>query len=598
MESKKNITLFKFIIKHILHYPIAFFFIFFLYGALALERVYFPYLFGNIIDIMNSGIDKANWWANMKLPIITILSITLGMDVIFRIQELITEYYIPRFKANIRREAFEYTMHHSSRFFSENHTGSIAGKINSLTDNIFQIVSKVYNVFAPIGLTILIAMFTVFFINFKIGLVYCVWCFCHFGFTVLSTDWLKNVWEKAAEKNNNVQGKIVDSINNILNVRLFSKQRDELQYYKKYEDENVKYSFYAGVVGIKIRFVLSLIAFFGLGLVTYYTIIGWRDSLITSGEVAAVFAIFVNSVLMLWWLSYELIFFYMEIGVASQAMSLLNEEHEIKNQEDAKDLVIKDDSVKIEFRDVSFHYKGGQEFFKNLNIIILPGQKVGLVGFSGAGKTTFANLIMREFDLSGGQILIDNQDIKTVTLKSLRDNISYITQDINMFHRSVRENIAFSTDVIEDEAIYTATRYASAHDFIEKLDKKYDTIVGEKGAKLSGGQKQRISIARAFLKDAPIIILDEATSALDSVTERQIKDAINFVSKNKTTLIIAHRLSTLRDVDRILVFESGKIIEDGSHGELIQKENGYYKSLWESQNEYFEEDDTIENDLE
>ena len=587
MIQKRKTTLFKFILNHLKKYPVAFFFIFSLYGTLALERVYFPYLFGNIIDIMNSGINRENWWDLMKTPIITMLVVTFGMDMLFRIQEVLTEYYIPRFKANIRREAFEYSMNHSNRFFAENHAGSVAGKINNLAQCSFQIISKIYGVLSPIILTVIIAGITILWMNIKIGFVYSIWAVVHIGYTVLSSKILEKVWEESAEKTNVVQGKIVDSINNILNVRLFVRQKKELDYYQKYENENINFSFKAGLVGVKVKTILSFIAFLGLGAITYTIIFEWRQNAITTGEVASIFAIFINSILLVWWLSYEIIFFYMEVGQASQALTLLNEEHEVKNVLNAKDLVVSSENSVIEFKDVNFCY-GDKIFFQNMNIKINAGEKIGLVGFSGAGKTTFANLIMREFDILSGEILINGQNIKDVTLSSLKENISYITQDVNMFHRSVKENIAFGMENLEDESVCKASEYACATDFIDKLENKYDTIVGEKGAKLSGGQKQRISIARAFLKDAPIIILDEATSALDSVTEKKIKDAINLVSKNKTTIIIAHRLSTLKDVDRILVFENGKIIEDGNHAELLSKDEGYYKKLWDSQNDYYE----------
>jgi ATP-binding cassette subfamily B protein len=587
MIKKKQFTLFKFILKHLKKYPVAFFFIFSLYGTLALERVYLPYLFGNIIDIMNSAIDKENWWNLMRNPIITTIVATLGMDMLFRIQELLTEYYIPRFKANIRREVFEYSINHSSRFFAENHAGSVAGKINNLSQSSFQIISKLYSVLSPIILTIIIAGITILFMNMVIGLVYSIWAIIHIGYTVLSSKTLEQMWEESAEKTNVVQGKISDSINNIMNVRLFMRQKNELDYYQKYENENIDYSFKAGLFGVKVKAILSFIAFVGLCTITYTIIFEWRKDYITTGEVASIFAIFINSILLAWWLSYEIIFFYMDVGQASQAMTLLNENHEIENALNAKNLVVSRLNSVIEFKNVNFSY-GDKLFFQNMNIKINTGEKIGLVGFSGAGKTTFANLIMREFDIISGEILINGHNIKNVTLSSLKESISYITQDVNMFHRSVKENIAFGIENPNNESILKASEYACAKDFIDKLENKYDTIIGEKGAKLSGGQKQRISIARAFLKDAPIIILDEATSALDSVTEKKIRDAINLISKNKTTIIIAHRLSTLKDVDRILVFENGNIIEDGSHAELLSKEKGYYKRLWDSQNDYYE----------
>ena len=236
----------------------------------------------------------------------------------------------------------------------------------------------------------------------------------------------------------------------------------------------------------------------------------------------------------------------------------------------------------IQFDHVDFSYKNTNPLFKNKSIIIPPGQKVGLVGYSGGGKTTFVNLILRLYDINGGRILIDGQDIATVTQDSLRAHIGMIPQDSSLFHRTLMDNIRYGrTDATEAE-VNDAAKRAHAHEFIEQLPDGYASLVGERSIKLSGGQRQRIAIARAMLKNAPILILDEATSALDSVTEHVIQIAINDLMRDKTSLVIAHRLSTLLHMDRILVFDKGKIVEDGTHNELLTKA-GVYKTLWDAQ---------------
>jgi ATP-binding cassette subfamily B protein len=247
---------------------------------------------------------------------------------------------------------------------------------------------------------------------------------------------------------------------------------------------------------------------------------------------------------------------------------------------DAKDIhIIKGE---IQFDHVSFTYKNTKTLFKDKSVTISPGQKVGLVGYSGGGKTTFVNLILRLYDVDNGCIQIDGQDIATVTQDSLRAHIGMIPQDSSLFHRSLMENIRYGrTDATDDEVIEAAKR-AHAHEFIEQLPEGYASLVGERGIKLSGGQRQRIAIARAMLKNAPILILDEATSALDSVTEHVIQVAITDLMQGKTSLVIAHRLSTLLHMDRILVFDKGKIVEDGTHSELLAKA-GLYKTLWDAQ---------------
>jgi ATP-binding cassette subfamily B protein len=240
------------------------------------------------------------------------------------------------------------------------------------------------------------------------------------------------------------------------------------------------------------------------------------------------------------------------------------------------------DKGEISFKNVQFHYKGATPLFESMNITIHAGQKVDLVGYSGSGKTSFVNLILRLFDINGGQILIDNQDISKVTQDSLRENIGMIPQDPSLFHRSLAENIRYGKPHASDVEVIDAAKRAHAHEFIEKLPNGYESLVGERGVKLSGGQRKRVAIARAILKNAPILILDEATSQLDSVNENYIQKSLHELMAGKTTIVIAHRLSTLLHMDRILVFDAEKIVEDGTHGELLAK-SSLYKTLWDAQ---------------
>ena len=260
---------------------------------------------------------------------------------------------------------------------------------------------------------------------------------------------------------------------------------------------------------------------------------------------------------------------FKEIGITQAALSLLSTPHEIVDVPGAKDLQLT--KGEIHFKNVSFHYQPKNKVFHDKSLTISPGQKVGLVGPSGAGKSTFANLIMRLYDLNSGQIMIDGQDISKVSQDSLHRQIAMIPQDPTLFHRSLMENIRYGRLEASDEEVIAASKLAHCHEFIQTLGEGYDTLVGERGLKLSGGQRQRIAIARAILKDAPILILDEATSALDSETEQKIADSLHTLMKGRTTIVIAHRLSTLSNMDRILVFEHGRIIEDGAPAKLAAK---------------------------
>lgn len=283
---------------------------------------------------------------------------------------------------------------------------------------------------------------------------------------------------------------------------------------------------------------------------------------------------------MLWMLGSDILHFSEITGNISQGLRIALAPKDILDKPNAKKLHVT--QGRIVFDKVKFHYKNTEALFQNNSITIEPGQKVGLVGHSGGGKTTFTNLILRLYDVSDGRILIDGQDIRDVTQDSLHANIAMIPQDPSLFHRSLLENIQYGCVDASHKEIIAASKRAFAHDFITKLPEGYDALVGERGVKLSGGQRQRIAIARAVLKNAPILILDEATSQLDSITENQIQKSLWELMQGKTTIVIAHRLSTLLDMDRILVFDKGKIAEDGTHKELLKK-NGLYKTLWDVQ---------------
>jgi|TARA_R110002126_G_scaffold13118_1_gene55812 ATP-binding cassette subfamily B protein len=253
----------------------------------------------------------------------------------------------------------------------------------------------------------------------------------------------------------------------------------------------------------------------------------------------------------------------------------------IKNRADAADLSVSEG--RIHFDHIAFEYSEGHSIIHALNFDIKPHQKVGLIGGSGAGKTTLVKLLMRFYDVKAGALRIDGQDIRDVTLESLRENVAIIPQDISLFNHSVLDNIRYGRMAARDEEVVEAAKKAYAHDFIEGLPDGYDTLVGERGVKLSGGQRQRIAIARAILKDAPILVLDEATSALDSESERLIQESLKELMEGKTVLAIAHRLSTINHLDRLIIMNEGKIVEDGSHEELLKNQQGLYAKLWQMQ---------------
>ncbi len=297
------------------------------------------------------------------------------------------------------------------------------------------------------------------------------------------------------------------------------------------------------------------------------------------------------------WIMFEISGIFENLGRVQEGIEALTKPHTIVDVENAKPLLISNSTASIEFRKVSFAYGREDNYvLRDFDLIVPAGQKIGLVGKSGAGKSTITSLIVRVHDVRDGEILINNQDIATVTQDSLRQSITVVTQESYLFHRSIKDNILYGKLDASMDDIIAAAKKANAHDFILRLEdsygrRGYDAHVGERGVKLSGGQKQRIGIARAILKDAPILILDEATSSLDSESEHAIQLALESVMTHKTVIAIAHRLSTLRQMDRIMVMESGHIIEDGTHDELILKSNGSYAKLWGMQSGGFLKED-------
>lgn len=317
-----------------------------------------------------------------------------------------------------------------------------------------------------------------------------------------------------------------------------------------------------------------------MGFSAYFLVNLYGKNLVTIGDFALIFGLSMQLGHMIWYTLDFVNQFNQAIGKCKQSLSALLIQPEIMDQSDAPDLHVKEG--KITFDKIKFHYKGTEALFQNKSVMIEAGQKVGLVGYSGGGKTTFVSLILRLYDVTGGRILIDAQDIRDVTQESLRASIALIPQDPSLFHRSLMDNIRYGRPDATDEEVIEAAKRAHAHEFISQLPQGYASLVGERGVKLSGGQRQRIAIARAILKNAPILILDEATSQLDSVTESHIQESLWDLMQGKTTIVIAHRLSTLLHMDRILVFDHGKIVEDGPHAELLVKA-GLYKTLWDAQ---------------
>lgn len=512
----------------------------------------------------------------------------------WRGMDYINYKYQGEIKNKIIKSTFENILGGSHQFFQENLAGRISNQILTLADNIEIILHRIVIDFIR-GASLLLMSFAVSFsVNPTFCLILAIWFVCFSTVSVWLSKRLVHFADSYAENESLVSGQLVDAITNHSNIRIFSRKIYELARLNNFQNNLLRaFKKQEGYIMILSSLQGGMIAIM-MGFSVYFLVHFYRLGLVSIGDFALILGLSMELGHMMWYTMQRVDDFNKAYGKCKQSLSALMIPQDVKDKPNAIPLHCVDG--KITFDNVQFQYKGTEPLFENKSIEIPAGQKVGLVGFSGGGKSTFVNLILRLYDVTDGAILIDGQDIRNVTQESLRQKIGMIPQDPTLFNRSLMDNIRYGRVDATDEEVIEAAKKAHSHEFIIKLPLGYDSLVGERGVKLSGGQRQRIAIARAFLKNAPILILDEATSQLDSVTESLIQKSFSELMQNKTTIVIAHRLSTLLHMDRILVFDKGEIVEDGTHSELLAK-GGLYKQLWDAQvGGFLVDEDDLENE--
>jgi ATP-binding cassette subfamily B protein len=474
---------------------------------------------------------------------------------------------------------FDHVQKHSPKYFNEHFSGNLANKIGDMVLSISTILREISIILIPALLTsiLVVALFSQ--MNTFLALIVGIWLIIHLVLCFLFTRKCATYSHLHGESRSSLAGKIVDSLTNNFTVNTFFRFRFEKEHITKYQKKEKKANYVAQVYTVKMISCLSGAFILEIFVLTGFMILYWMQEKLSTGEIVQLFYTICNVGMVMWVISSETPKLFESLGIAKQALSIMQDPQDILDPSHALDLSIR--HGEILFEDVSFSY-GKKTVFQNIDLHIKAGEKVGLVGYSGAGKSTFVHLILRFFSVTKGRIWIDGQDIANVTLESLRTRVALIPQDPILFHRSLEENIRYGKPEASLEEVVQAAKLSHCDGFIQKCPEGYSTLVGERGTKLSGGEKQRIAIARAMLLQAPILILDEATSALDSVTEAYIQDSLDNLMKERTTIVIAHRLSTLSKMDRILVFDQGNIIEQGSHTELLDKK-GHYAHMWKMQ---------------
>ena len=500
--------------------------------------------------------------------------------VTFRFYEWLLLRFHPNLKKHIGIILMSRIMNHSQNFYQNHFSGSIANKINDVTSGIPTILDIFIDQFFSHILALLIALYTVWLIDLKFAIGLIFWIMLFLIVSIKLSRKAKALEYAAAEVYSAVIGNIVDILGNIGSVRLFGGKRLEIKYLNETYQQSVIAEQTRDLFFMKMQTFQKSSFIVFQSICFWWLIIGIQNQTITPGDFALILILNISIVNCLNNLSRNIREFAKSFGKVTQGLHTINSILEIKDKEDAKNIVIT--NGEILFEKVQFYYNKSKPIFENKSVKIRSGQKLGLVGYSGSGKSTFVNLILRLFDVTQGQILIDNQDLRDISQESLRQAIGIIPQDLSLFNRTLMENIRYGRMNSSDSEVIEAAKRAYADEFIRDLPEGYQTLVGERGVKLSGGERQRIAIARAILKNPPILILDEATSQRDSVTEHKIQESLLGLMQGKTTIVIAHRLSTLLHMDRILVFNQGKILQDGKHADLIITE-GLYKTLWEAQ---------------
>ena len=410
--------------------------------------------------------------------------------------------------------------------------------------------------------------------------IFFIWIFIYLGIIIFFVNKKIKYDLLEATADSKIGGRMADVFGNILAIKIFSARSREMSSFGEIVKDASSKSTKSWNYFLKIEIIQSILVVIVQSVVLYLMIDLWLKNKISTGTVVLIQTYMIFIFDRLWNLSNALTRFMKHAADMKESIDLFEIIPDILDPQNPEVLNMK--KGHLIFDDVCFKYKSGQDVFENFNLDIKPGERIGIVGHSGAGKSTITNLILRFIDVTDGSITIDGQDIRHVTQDDLRSAISYVPQESILFHRTIRENIVYGKSDATDEEVIEVAKKAYAHEFIEKLPYGYDTFVGERGGKLSGGERQRVAIARAMIKDAPILILDEATSSLDSISEQYIQQAFNKLMKGKTTIVIAHRLSTIQKMDRIIVLEDGEIIEQGTHQELLKK-SGQYANLWNHQ---------------
>lgn len=552
------------------------------FAAAVIGAVVVPLYYKDFFDALTEASDR-----NLAVSVLVGIIVSVGMLNAMRwALRRVGDFSISTVEADtmsrLRQRAFEYLIHHSHNFFTSSFTGTLIQRVNRFARSLERLVDTIAFNLIPLLVTVVAAIVVTWHTERVLAYVIVAWITIFFLVNLIFSIWRVKYNIKVSEADSKTTGVLADIITNQNAVQLFAAYPDETERFRDVTRAQASITKFTWHVTNFFDGIQAALIFAAEFLIFYFAIELWAANGISAGTFVLVQVYVIALTTQLWDFGRIIRTLYEIYADSKEMVEIMVLPHEIQDEPNARQLSVPRGA--IVFDRVTFSFDGEERtVLDDVSLSIPGGQKVALVGPSGAGKTTFIRLLLRLFNVMQGTISVDGQNIREATLESLHKNISMVPQDPVLFHRTLLENIRFGRPDATDEEVKQAAKLAHCDDFIENLPEKYETYVGERGVKLSGGERQRVAIARAILKNAPILILDEATSSLDSRSEFLIQDALDSLMKGKTAILVAHRLSTIRKMDRIIVVNEGKIAEDGSHDELLKNPESLYRKLWELQ---------------
>jgi len=513
--------------------------------------------------------------------LILIGAIKICSTVFYRIGHFTQNFFIARVMSDLLNTCFRYLHGHSYGFFNNAFTGSLVRKATRYSRSFEDIIDQVLWQIIPSSILLVSVIIILGHKSWLLGFGVLGWALVYICINVWFVRYKLKFDVVRVASDTAVSGHLADTLTNHLNLKLFSGMQSETGRFEDLTDNlftNQRRVWDMDAISQGLQSLFMIVLEVGALAIALHL---WQQGNFSAGDFILLQTYILAISFHLWGVGRYLHTIYEELADAREMTEILQTHHEIRDSSDATDLVVTKGG--IHFDKMTFSYTSQQTIFQDFNLTIQPGERVALVGSSGSGKSTLMKLLLRFMDITSGKITLAGQEISQITQQSLRDYVALVPQEPSLFHRSIIENIRYAKPEASDEEVIAAAKSAHCHDFIRQFPEGYDTLVGERGVKLSGGERQRIAIARAILKDAPILVLDEATSSLDSHSEQLIQDALKNLMQGKTTIVIAHRLSTIMQMDTIYVLSHGKIIEHGSHEKLLEMKDGAYRKLWSIQ---------------